>query len=136
MLESELEKILDRAISLGASYADVRYQQYDYELITVENKALKSYSSRRLSGIGIRVAIKGSVGYGSTSDLSRNSISKALDHAFKASKSIKSEKEPYTEAKVNKSDVKLSIFSATGALGSIFFFIPSNPLASRRAVPK
>lgn len=111
MIESDLERILDRAISFGASYADVHYQQYDYELITVENKALKSYSSRRLSGIGIRVAIKGSTGYASTSDLSKNGLRKALDHAFKGSRSIKSEKEPFIEAKVNKSDVKLPIKS-------------------------
>ncbi len=109
MVESELEKILDKAISFGASYADVHYQQYDHELITVENKALKSYSSRKLSGIGIRVAIKGSTGYASTSDLSWNGLGKALDHAIKAAKSIKTEKGPFSEAKVNRSDVKSSI---------------------------
>lgn len=109
MVESELEKILDKAISFGASYADVHYQQYDDELITVENKALKSYSSRKLSGIGIRVAIKGSTGYASTSDLSWNGLGKALDHAIKAAKSIKTEKGPFSEAKVNRSDVKSSI---------------------------
>jgi TldD protein len=105
----ELEKILDRAVDLGASYADARYQCYDYELITVENKTLKSYSSRRLSGLGIRVAIKGAVGYASTSDLSWKSLEKTPENAIKAAKSVKSEKQPFREAEINTSDVKLPI---------------------------
>jgi TldD protein len=105
----ELEKILDETVDLGASYADVRYQSYEYELVTVENKVLKSYSSRRLSGVGIRVAIKGTVGYASTSDLNKNSLGKTLDNAIKAAKSIKSEKKPFGETKINKFDVKLPI---------------------------
>jgi len=54
-METELERILKKAASLEVSYADARYQQYDYELITVENKTLKSYSSRRFVGVGISV---------------------------------------------------------------------------------
>lgn len=109
MVISDLEKILDRALDLGASYADARYQRYDYELITVENKALKSYSSRRLSGLGIRVAVKGSKGFASTSDFGRKGVEEALNNAIKAARSIKSEKETLGEVKVNEADVKLSI---------------------------
>lgn len=105
----ELERILDRAVGLGASYADVRYQCYDREMITVENKALKSYSSGRLGGLGIRIAIKGAVGYASTSDLSWNSVEKTLDNSIKAAKSIGGEKQTFGEAKVRNTDVKLSI---------------------------
>ena len=105
----ELEKILDKAVDLGASYADARYQCYDYELITVENKTLKNYSSRRLSGLGIRVAIKGVVGYASTSDLSQGSREKTLENAAKAAKSIKCEKQPFGETEINTADVKLPI---------------------------
>jgi TldD protein len=102
----EMEKILDTTAKLGASYADIRYQRYDYEMITVENKTLKSYISRRLSGIGIRVAVKGAVGYASTSDLSPESLNKTLNHAIKAAKSIKGKTEPFSEAKINKANVK------------------------------
>lgn len=107
--ELELQRILDRALDHGASYADVRYQCYDYEVVTVENKTLKSYSSRRLSGLGIRVAIKGGVGYASTSDLNRNSLDTTLENAIEAAKSIKSEKQPFTEAEINTADAKLPI---------------------------
>jgi len=106
--KTDLKKILDNAVRLGASYADARYQRFDYELITVENKTLKSYSSRRLSGVGIRVALKGAVGYASTSDLNPKNLDKVLENAVKAAKSVKSKKKAFTETKVNKADVKVS----------------------------
>lgn len=57
--KADFKRILDRAMALGASYADVRYQIQDSENVNVENKALKSYSSRRLSGFGVRVVVNG-----------------------------------------------------------------------------
>jgi TldD protein len=102
----KLEKILDKAVHLGASYADARYQCYDYELITVENKTLESYSSRRLSGVGIRVAMKGASGYASTSDLSQSSLDKILNNAVKAAKSVKSEKRIFNKAKIDETHVR------------------------------
>jgi TldD protein len=105
----ELEKFLDKAVKLRASYADARYQCYDYELITVENKVLKSYSSRRLSGVGIRVAIKGDVGYASTSDLDPKSLDKVVYNAIKAAKSVKGKTKSFGKAKINKADVELPI---------------------------
>lgn len=109
--ELNLENILDRAVNRGASYSDVRYECYDYELVTVENRTLKSYSSRTLSGLGIRVGIKGSIGYASTSDLSRSGVQKTLGDAVKAAKSIENEKEPFSQAEINTADVKLPIKS-------------------------
>lgn len=107
--EPELEKILDKAAKLGVSYADARYQNYEYELITVENKTLKTYSSRRLSGVGIRVAIKGTVGYASTSDLTPKSLEKTLENAVKAAKSVGGERKPFGKSKVEEVNVKLPI---------------------------
>jgi TldD protein len=106
--EPSLEKILQKTVKLGASYADARYQRYDYEAITVENKTLKSYSSRRLSGVGIRAAIKGAVGYASTSDLSPEGFDKASERAIKAAKSIKGERRTFGKAKINEAHIKLS----------------------------
>ena len=69
LIKSDLENLLSKADRLGASYVDIRYQRYDYELVEVENKMLKNYSSRRLSGVSIRGRIKGATGFASTSDL-------------------------------------------------------------------
>lgn len=109
VVKSELEKILDRADKLGASYSDVNYQRYDSEFIRVENRALKSYSPSRLSGVGIRVVVKGAVGFASTSDLSRKGLETTLDNAIKSAKSLKSRGKALSESKINRADVKLSI---------------------------
>jgi TldD protein len=104
--ELNLEKILAEAVDLGASYADVRFQSYDNEVITVENKTMESYLSRRLSGVGIRVFIAGAVGHASTSDLSRENLEEALKSAARVAKAMRGKKQPIGEAKVNKARLK------------------------------
>ncbi len=105
-IEGDMEKIIRKAVDLGVSYIDVRYQRYDYELITVENRALKSYSSRRLSGAGIRVALNGAIGYASTSNLTYAALEKTLENAIKAAKSIKKEEKQQIEAEVSQIEMK------------------------------
>ena len=105
-MEGEMEKIIRKAVDLSVSYIDVRYQRYDYELITVENRALKSYSSRRLSGAGIRVALNGAIGYASTSNLTYAALEKTLENAIKAAKSIKKEEKQQIEAEVSQVEMK------------------------------
>ena len=105
-IEGDMEKIIRKAVDLGVSYIDVRYQQYDYELITVENRTLKSYSSRRLSGAGIRVALNGAIGYASTSNLTYAALEKTLENAIKAAKSIKKEEKQQIEAEVSQIEMK------------------------------
>ncbi len=83
-----LDQILSEALRRGASYCDVRAHVHDYELITCENNVLKSYSSRRLSGVGIRVCIKGSTGYASTTCLDGSSLTKTGERAVKAAQSV------------------------------------------------
>jgi TldD protein len=85
----ELEGILDKALKLGAEYADARYQRYDYELITIENRALKSYQSRSLIGIGIRVMRRKGIGYASTSDITPSGVEEALRRALKTAKAMR-----------------------------------------------
>ncbi|MEM3699742.1 MAG: TldD/PmbA family protein [Candidatus Bathyarchaeia archaeon] len=107
-MESEIENLLKKAIKLGASYADARYQCYEYEIITVENRVLKSYSSRRLKGVGVRVAIEGGVGYASTSDLSSENLNQTLEKAIKAARSAKNTIKSLGLVTVNKAEVKSS----------------------------
>ena len=103
-----MEKILDKAIRLGASYSDARFQCFDDEQIIVENKVLKSYSARSLSGIGIRTVVNGAVGYASSSDLGKNSLEKTLGNSIKAAKSIRGQKLASAETKINEIRVKSS----------------------------
>lgn len=87
-LEADFEHVLKKAEEAGAEYADLRYQEYCYENILVENRVLESYSSRKFSGVGVRVFVDGAVGYSSTTSLSRDSFVKALDNAMKAAKAL------------------------------------------------
>jgi len=107
--EPDLNEILGKALKLGADYADARFQSYDYELITIENKQLKSYASRRLGGIGIRAITKGAVGYASTSNLSSTSLEKTLNTALKIAKSIKTKEPIFKPPRPNKANTKLQI---------------------------
>ena len=108
-MDPDLEWVLNKAADIEVSYADIRYQLFENELITVENKELKSYSSRKLCGIGIRVVMNGAVGYASTSDLGRERLNKTLEKAVKAAKSIKSQKHIFAETKVNKIKIKSAV---------------------------
>ncbi|NHJ41104.1 MAG: TldD/PmbA family protein [Asgard group archaeon] len=88
----EPEKLIDKALKKGASYADVRYQMYSNEEIEIENKALQRYSSINFGGIGIRAVVNGAVGFASTSDLTKAKIEKTLEDALKLAGSFESKK--------------------------------------------
>ena len=49
----EPEKIIEKALKLGASYADVRYHLNNNEQIRVENKTLEDYKSQSFGGLGL-----------------------------------------------------------------------------------
>jgi TldD protein len=103
----DLNRILKDASRRGASYADVRYQSTELEIITVENKNLESYSSRKLSGVGIRTMVKGAFGFAATSDLSESGLQKVLEASIKAGKAVGTEKKLFSKTAVNKANVKL-----------------------------
>lgn len=104
--KSDFERMLEKAPALGASYADARYQRFDDELITVENKELKSYSSRILSGVGVRIIVEGAVGYASSSEMSQSHLEKTLRNALKAAKSSRGKKQNLAAPGINTVNVK------------------------------
>ena len=104
----ELARLLDKAGGLGASYASAFFHRLDTELIEVDNKDLKSYSSRSLSGLGVRVVLGGALGYASTSDMSQEGLERCLGQAVKAAGSTDPEGgEPLRPVEVNTEDVEL-----------------------------
>ena len=105
----EPEKIINKALKLGASYADVRYHLNINEQIRVENKSLEDYKSQNFGGLGLRVVQKGAVGYASTSDLSKNNIDRTIQEALKLAKSFKSNKGNFADTKTMKLDKKVSM---------------------------
>ena len=108
--EDEMEKLLEKAEGLDASYAGVLYQRRDSEGVEVNNKALKSYNSRSFSGLGVRVVHGGAPGYASTSDMSREGMKTCLEQSVKAARSMASaEDEALRPIEVNAADVGVSM---------------------------
>jgi len=105
----EPEKIINKALKLGASYADVRYQLYRNEEIRIENQSLEEYKSRNFGGLGLRIVLNGAVGFASTSDLSKDGIGKTLQEAMKLAKSFRSNKGNFADIKAMKLDNKISM---------------------------
>lgn len=106
-MDVDLDRVISKAISFGASYVDVRYQEYMYETILVENKFLKEYSKRSLRGIGIRVIVNGGVGFASTNNITYTNIEKAIKRAIEIAKVMSFQhKIKLAETKVIKDSVK------------------------------
>jgi TldD protein len=106
-LLGKVGKLLDKAELAGASYADVRYEHLDTEIIEVENKVLKTYSSRSLSGVGIRVIRDGSIGFASTSEMDWQGLETALENAVKSARAEPIHGKILGERGVNVVDVGL-----------------------------
>lgn len=103
------QKVIDKALKLGASYADIRFQQQNSELIKVENKTLEDYSSETTGGIGIRVVIDGAVGFASTSQFEWKTIEQRINEAVKSAKAFESQRGIFAEKDITKKDEKVSM---------------------------
>ena len=98
--ELDLGKLLNYACSLGASYADVRYNVQRTETIVVENGNLREYSSNVKKGLGIRVLVDGYQGYASTSKLDEGSVKEVVKKAIDLAKALKGKGEKVALADV------------------------------------
>ncbi|MEM3715067.1 MAG: TldD/PmbA family protein [Nitrososphaeria archaeon] len=105
-LESDLYYILEKAETSGASYVDVRYQEYIYENILVENRVLKNYSSRKFSGVGIRVFVNGAVGYASTCNVNRENLMSTLNNAMNVAKALGEKEKRKLDFEINSANVR------------------------------
>jgi len=86
MFEDLLEFAVDYARRLGAEYAEARFQRDLTESVILKN-GFPEVSARSVSrGIGVRVLVKGSLGFSSTSNLTRESIRKIVRAAVSIAK--------------------------------------------------
>ena len=87
---SLLEAALDRARSLGASYAEARYHRLGGYGYTLMNGELVSASYTDSRGVAVRVIVDGSLGFSSTNRLDRQSILEAVERAVKSARAVSS----------------------------------------------
>jgi TldD protein len=77
-----LELALDKAISLGADYADIRIQRTQSEFIYLRNLSLKNTSMNELYGYGIRVLKNGAWGFVHSNIFTEDAVIKTTKRAY------------------------------------------------------
>ncbi|RYG05077.1 MAG: TldD/PmbA family protein [Chitinophagaceae bacterium] len=77
---------LNKAKSLGATYADVRIGRYLNQSLATREKRVQSISNTESYGMGIRVIANGCWGFASLNNLDKDSIAKAATNAVNIAK--------------------------------------------------
>lgn len=81
MYEDLLKYALDYALSLGAGYAEARYQRDVSESVVLKNGVPEVSASSVSRGIAVRVLVGNSLGFASTSELNRAAVRKMVKDA-------------------------------------------------------
>src|SRR5215210_1015297 len=76
-------RALDRARSLGATYADVRVVQTEREGIQIKNGTVQALSLQEEQGFGVRVLADGAWGFASSSILNNDTLDRIVDQAVR-----------------------------------------------------
>lgn len=103
-----MDSLIDKALKLGASYAEVRFQEVDSSIITVENEDLRTYGRSSLSGVGVRVVVDQALGLTSSTILRPTHLVEQVEKAVKAAKAVRKMVEPvcFAEAKPMRRSVR------------------------------
>ncbi len=89
-----LESLIEEALKLGASYADIRFQEVESSAITVENSLLKNYGKSSLSGVGVRVLVDNALGVASSTRLEPKHLREQVGNVVKAARTIAKRADP------------------------------------------
>ena len=84
---SLLERAINKALSLGADYAEARYHSHKTTSFHILNGSVVGASQWVNSGIAVRVRVGKGLGFASTQGVSWNAISDAISRAFHAARS-------------------------------------------------
>ncbi len=92
--ESEAQRVLDTAASLGAGYADVRFGQTRDEHIEVRNGVVASLSDGESAGFSVRALVDGAWGFASSANVTDAELDRVAGLAVsiaRASAKVKSQ---------------------------------------------
>jgi len=86
-MEEELaQAVIEKARSLGASYAEARLTEWHTSSLVLKNGLLEATSVDRGNGLCGRVLVQGNLGFFSTNRLERTNLAKLTEEAVKAAK--------------------------------------------------
>jgi len=83
-----IEKALAAAVERGAEFVDARLQFYEYQYIVADNGAIRENIYTVRDGVGVRVLYKGSLGYASTTSLTKQAIEEAVERALRTARAL------------------------------------------------
>ncbi|NJE10455.1 TldD/PmbA family protein [Thermococcus sp. MAR1] len=81
-----VEFAVEKALELGASYAEARFEEKDGTSLAMKNGNPEGLSTIAERGIGVRVLVDGGMGFASTNVLTKESVSEAVKKAVKLAK--------------------------------------------------
>jgi len=87
--EDLVEFAVDHARARGASYAEARYEQQDQEQFILKNGVLDALFVGEDRGIGVRVLLKGALGFAATNLLTKAEVRATVDAALKCARTSK-----------------------------------------------
>ncbi len=87
-LEDILSLAIDHARSLGASYAEARYNRIEGSTIYLRTDKVFGVTYRASEGVGIRVIYNGALAFISTSRLDGSSVRKAVERAIAMARAL------------------------------------------------
>ena len=82
-----LEFAVDKALELGASYAEARFEEKNGTSLAMKNGSPEGLNIIAERGIGVRVLVDGGMGFASTNVLAKENVSEAVKKAVKLAKS-------------------------------------------------
>ncbi|AAL81200.1 TldD-like protein [Pyrococcus furiosus DSM 3638] len=94
-----VEFAVNRALELGADYAEARFEEKQGTFLAMKNGNPEGLGILADKGIGVRVLVNGGMGFASTNVLTKESIARTVERAIKMAKAA---------AKLRKEPIKFS----------------------------
>lgn len=81
-----LDMAIEKAIQLGADYADIRIQKTTTEVLYIQNSSIKNSNNDVLYGYGIRVLKNGAWGFAHSNNFTEDALFKTVQKAYDTAK--------------------------------------------------
>ncbi len=85
-MEELAERAVNYGLKLGAEYAEARLQKDVENRIGLRNGSPEPPRLVRMNGVGVRVLVNGSISFASTNDLTKDSIKRTVETAYRLAK--------------------------------------------------
>jgi TldD protein len=118
--EDLLQRCVDEALKLGASYAEARFHRRSGSSIFTRNGELVGYGESIREGVGIRVVVNGALGFSASNSINWESLREAVAEAVKlASAHAKLMKRPieFSDARLGKAKYEALCLKPLDSMG-------------------